>query len=171
MYEIVGGKTTSIIVYHGGTDRIEYPLFDAGRAHLDFGLGFYVADMLLQATEWAKKVADLRRAHPVINKYELNRDAILSECRCKVFADYDGEWLDFIVASRQGQKPWAQFDYIEGGVADDRVIDTINLYMAGLMTREVALVRLSEHRPNNQMCLLSQQLIDKYLIFNGAESV
>lgn len=161
----------SIVVYHGGTDEIEHPLFDAGRANLDFGLGFYVTDMQSQATEWAKKVADHRHAQPLVNKYELNRDAILSEYRCKVFMDYDGEWLDFIVASRQGLKPWAQYDYIEGGVADDRVIDTINLYMAGLMPREVALARLSEHRPNNQMCLLSQQLIDKYLIFHGAESV
>lgn len=159
----------SIRVYHGGTDRIEHPLSDAGRANLDFGLGFYVTDMPSQATEWAKKVADHRLACPVVNTYMLDRDAILSEYRCKVFTDYDGEWLDFIVASRQGEKPWAQYDYIEGGVADDRVIDTINLYMAGLMTREVALVRLSEHRPNNQMCLLSQQLIDKYLVFNGTE--
>lgn len=161
----------SIIVYHGGTDRIERPLSDAGRANLDFGLGFYVTDMHSQAMEWAKKVADHRHLFPIVNSYELNRDAILSEYRCKVFTDYDGEWLDFIVASRQGQKPWAQYDYIEGGVADDRVIDTINLYMLGLMTRDVALARLSEHRPNNQMCLLSQQLIDKYLIFNETESV
>lgn len=160
----------STIVYHGGADKIERPLFDAGRANLDFGLGFYVTDMLSQAVEWAKKVADHRHARPIVNEYELNKEAILSEYRCKVFTDYDGEWLDFIVASRQGLKPWAEYDYIEGGVADDRVIDTINLYMAGLMTREVALARLSEHRPNNQMCLLSQQLIDKHLIFNGAES-
>lgn len=159
------------IVYHGGTQKIERPLADAGRANLDFGLGFYVTDMPLQAVEWAKKVADHRHAQPVVNKYALNRDAILSEYRCKAFTDYDGEWLDFIVASRQGLKPWVQYDYIEGGVADDRVIDTINLYMAGLMTREVALARLSEHRPNNQMCLLSQQLIDKYLIFNGAKTI
>ncbi len=161
----------SMIVYHGGTYKIEHPLSDVGRANLDFGLGFYVTDMLSQATEWAKKVADLRHQSPIVNRYTLDRDAVLSEYRCKVFIDYDGEWLDFIVDSRQGQKPWAQYDYIEGGVADDRVIDTINLYMAGLMTREVALVRLSEHRPNNQMCLLSQQLIDKYLIFNGTEAI
>lgn len=160
----------STIVYHGGTDKIEHPLCDAGRANLDFGLGFYVTDMPSQAVEWAKKVADHRHAQPIVNEYVLNKEAILSEYRCKVFTDYDGKWLDFIVASRLGQKPWAEYDYIEGGVADDRVIDTINLYMAGLMTREVALARLSEHRPNNQMCLLSQQLIDKYLIFNGAES-
>lgn len=160
----------SIIVYHGGTDKIEHPLCDAGKTNLDFGLGFYVTDMPLQAAEWAKKVAVLRHGCSVVNEYELDRDAILSEYRCKVFTDYDGEWLDFIVASRQGRKPWAQYDYIEGGVANDRVIDTINLYMAGLMTREVALTRLSEHRPNNQMCLLSQQLIDKYLIFHGTDT-
>lgn len=158
-----------MIVYHGGTDIIECPQADAGRANLDFGLGFYVTDMLSQASEWAKKVADHRHQSPMVNRYVLNRDAVLSEYRCKVFTDYDGEWLDFIVASRLGQKPWAQYDYIEGGVADDRVIDTITLYMAGLMTRDIALARLSEHRPNNQMCLLSQQLIDKYLIFNGTE--
>lgn len=161
----------SMIVYHGGTDKIEHPLSDAGRANLDFGLGFYVTDMLSQATEWAKKVADHRHKAPIVNRYTLDRDAILAEYCCKVFTDYDGEWLDFIVASRQGQKPWAQYDYIEGGVADDRVIDTITLYMAGLMTREVALARLSEHRPNNQMCLLSQKLIDKSLVFNGTESI
>lgn len=161
----------SIIVYHGGTDRIEHPLCDAGRTNLDFGLGFYVTDMLSQATEWAKKVANHRYAHPIVNRYTLDRDSILQEYRCKVFTDYDSEWLDFIVASRQDQKPWSQYDYIEGGVADDRVIDTINLYMAGLMSYEIALARLSEHRPNNQMCLLSQQLINKYLIFNGTDSI
>lgn len=161
----------SIIVYHGGTERIEHPLADVGRANLDFGLGFYVTDIYSQSIEWAKKVADHRKKQPILNHYELNREVILTEFRCKVFTDYDGEWLDFIVDSRTGKKPWAQYDYIEGGVADDRVIDTVNLYMADLMSRDKALERLSEHRPNNQMCLLSQQLIDKYLVFNGADSI
>lgn len=158
-----------MIVYHGGTEIVEHPKADVGRANLDFGLGFYVTDIREQAVEWANKVADLRRLQPIINRYELNRDAILTIFRSKVFAEYDGEWLDFIVASRLGQKPWANYDYIEGGVANDRVVDTINLFMADLMSRDKALERLSEHRPNNQMCLLSQQLIDKYIIFNGAD--
>ena len=160
-----------MIVYHGGTEIIERPLVDAGRANLDFGLGFYVTDMLPQASEWALKVAGHRHQSPKVGRYILDRDAVLSEYRCKVFLEYDEEWLDFIVGSRRGQKPWEQYDYIEGGVANDRVVDTINLYMVGLMARGVALARLSEHRPNNQMCLLSQQLIDKYLVFNGTESV
>ena len=53
----------------------------------------------------------------------------------------------------------------------DRVVDTVNLYIAGLMDEETALRRLSEHRPNNQMCLLSQSLTDKYLIFDGTDDI
>lgn len=105
----------------------------------------------------------------VVNRYSLDRDAILANYRCKMFEAYDGEWLDFIVDSRLGKMPWADYDYIEGGVANDRVIDTINLYMADLMTREKALQKLSEHRPNNQMCLLNQEIIDKYLAYDGTE--
>lgn len=159
----------SIKVYHGGTAIIEKPHADAGRANLDFGLGFYITDLRQQAVDWAKRVSDRRKLPPVLNAYLLDRDAILANYKCKVFTEYDWGWLDFIVDSRQGGKPWQGYDYIEGGVANDRVIDTIDLYMAGLMTREIALSRLSEHRPNNQMCLLNQEIIDKYLIFHGAE--
>jgi len=159
----------SIKVYHGGTAIVEKPRADAGRANLDFGLGFYITDLRQQAVDWAKRVSDRRKQSPVLNTYYLDRDAILADYKCKVFSAYDGEWLDFIVGSRQGRKPWQGYDYIEGGVANDRVIDTIDLYMAGLMTREMALIRLSEHRPNNQMCLLNQERIDKHLVFYGAE--
>jgi len=47
----------------------------------------------------------------------------------------------------------------------------IIVYHGGLMDEETALRRLSEHRPNNQMCLLSQSLTDKYLIFDGTDDI
>lgn len=169
MYEQMGGKAMSITVYHGGTEIIDKPNVSAGRPNLDFGLGFYITDMRQQAVDWAKRVSDRRKAKPVLNIYYLDRESILENYKCKVFTDYDGEWLDFIVASRQGKMPWKGYDYIEGGVANDRVIDTISLFMADLITRDKALERLSEHRPNNQMCILNQEIIDKYLNFYGAE--
>lgn len=158
-----------IKVYHGGTEAIEKPRADVGRPNLDFGPGFYVTDMRQQAVDWAKRVGDRRKTTPLLNSYMLDRDAIIGSYKCKIFTEYDGEWLDFIVDSRNGKKPWETYDYIEGGVANDRVIDTISLYMSDLMTREKALEKLSEHRPNNQMCLLNQEIIDKYLIFHGTE--
>lgn len=159
----------SIKVYHGGIEAVLSPRADAGRANLDFGQGFYITDFRQQAVDWAKHVSDRRKMPAVLNAYLLDREAILANYRCKVFTAYDGEWLDFIVDSRSGKRPWAAYDYIEGGVANDRVIDTINLYMVNLMTREKALEKLSEHRPNNQMCLLNQEIIDKHLIYDGTE--
>lgn len=44
-----------------------------------------------------------------------------------------------------GLNPSSDYDYIEGGIANDRVIDTINLYMPGLMSADTALERLSQH--------------------------
>ena len=162
---------SEVIVYHGGCEVVEHPVCKFGRLNLDFGQGFYVTDMRKQAVDWAMQVADRRKMTPILNRYRLNRDAILKEVRCKVFVAYDREWLEFIVANRRGQNVANDDDYIEGGVANDRVIDTVNLYMSGLMDIDNALKRLSEHRPNNQMCLLNQEITDKYLIFDGTETI
>lgn len=160
-----------IIVYHGGTEIVEHPICKFGRRNLDFGQGFYITNIRKQAVDWASQVADRRKLSPLINRYRLNREAILAEAHCKIFEAYDKDWLEFIVASRRGLRVADNYDYIEGGVANDRVVDTVNLYMAGLMDENTALRRLSEHQPNNQMCLLSQEITNKYLIFDGTEEI
>ena len=160
-----------VIVYHGGTDIVEVPICKFGRKNLDFGQGFYVTDIRKQALEWAVLTADRRKREPVLNRYILKRDDILAAGRCKLFEAYDRDWLEFIVASRRGQAIADAYDYIEGGVANDRVVDTVNLYMLGLMDLDTALERLSQHQPNNQMCMLSQEITDKYLIYDGTETI
>lgn len=166
----MGEQDMKITVYHGGTETVVNPICGFGRKNLDFGQGFYVTDIREQASKWAMAISQKRQAKALINKYQLDRDAILKEGRCKIFKFYDTEWLEFIVASRKGLNPAADYDYIEGGVANDRVIDTVNLYMAGLMSSDIALQRLIMHEPNNQICLLNQELIDQYLIYDGTES-
>jgi hypothetical protein len=162
---------SEVVVFHGGTDIVEAPICRLGRRNLDFGQGFYVTDIRKQALDWAMLMADRRKKEPVLNRYLLKRDAILTEGRCRIFKAYDLDWLEFIVASRRGQQVADAYDYIEGGVANDRVVDTVNLYMLGLMDIDTALGRLSQHQPNNQMCLLSQDLTDKYLIYDGTEAI
>jgi hypothetical protein len=159
----------SVIVYHGATEIVKNPICKIGRNNLDFGKGFYMTDIKEQAERWAKSVAFKRKADAIINKYELDRDAILTSARCKIFTDYNAEWLDFVVANRSGETVDKDFDYVEGGVADDRVIDTINLYMGGLLDMKVTLERLSQYQPSNQICILNQSLIDKYLHYHGYE--
>ena len=63
---------------------------------------------------------------------------------------------------------WNNYDIVEGGIANDRVFNTIELYDAGLITREEALARLQYEKPNNQISLIRQELVDKYLVFKEA---
>ena len=162
---------SNIIVYHGGTETIENPICKFGRKNLDFGQGFYVTNLREQAVTWANNMARNRKMPAVLNRYRLDREAILQNARCKIFKAYDKEWLEFIVGNRTGQELAKDYDYVEGGVANDRVVDTINLYIAGLMELSTALRELSRHQPNNQICILSQDLINKYLEYDGTEEL
>ena len=89
----------------------------------------------------------------------------------QVFKAYDEEWLEFIVANRSGEDVAREYDYVEGGVANDRVVDTVNLYIAGLIELRSALRELSKHQPNNQMCILNQEILNKYLVYEGTEEL
>lgn len=154
-----------IEIYHASTERVEKPDCSLGRSNLDFGQGFYLTDIYEQAHMWAHRRALRNGGDAIINVYTLDREGLLSEARSKIFDSYDEEWLRFIVACRNGEPVWKDFDYIEGGVADDRIINTVTMYMQGYMPKDEALNRLRYLKPNNQICIISQSLLDKYLVF------
>ena len=64
-----------------------------------------------------------------------------------------------------------QYDIVEGGVANDNVIDTVEDYENGIITAEQALGQLRYKRVNHQICILNQEIIDRYLTFNNSEIV
>ncbi|MCD8388489.1 MAG: DUF3990 domain-containing protein [Bacteroidales bacterium] len=152
-------------VYHGGSVEVTAPLVEVGRPNLDFGRGFYVTDILPQAKSWAEKVALRKHDLPIINVYEFDYSEVVKKCSYKRFYAYDDEWLEFIVSNRKGGKEWRKFDVIEGGVADDRVVDTIEAYISGMATKDWALQRLKTYAPNNQICITNQEVVQKYLKF------
>lgn len=154
-----------MILYHGGTEAVMQPDCKAGRPDLDFGQGFYVTLLQEQAEGFARRKARDRKGKPVISVYEFDYEAAIKDCAYLNFEFYDEAWLDFVVDSRSGLKPWANYDIVEGGVANDRVIDTVELYTIGILDKASALGRLSEHQPNHQICILSQTILDMYLKF------
>ena len=160
-----------LTVYHGSTLEISQPKVDVGRPNLDFGPGFYVTDIYSQAKDWAIKVSNSQETQPIINRYLLKREKFVSNSRHLIFPEYNKDWLDFVTASRLGRSPWKNYDYIEGGVADDRVVNTIRLYMTGFISYEDALKRLKYFRPANQICILNQSLLEKYLTFVESEII
>lgn len=85
--------------------------------------------------------------------------------RFKRFDTYDIEWLDYVVACRRGKDVSSIYDAVEGGVANDNVIDTVEDYEKGIITVEQALGQLRYKKINHQICILNQEVIDKYLSF------
>ena len=154
-----------MILYHGGTEAVMQPDCKKGRPDLDFGQGFYVTLLQEQAEGFARRKARDRKGKPVISVYEFDYENAIKDCAYLNFEFYDEAWLDFVVESRSGLKPWSSYDIVEGGVANDRVIDTVELYTIGILDKASALGRLSEHQPNHQICILSQTKLDKYLKF------
>ena len=148
-----------MILYHTSTIAIDSPDVLHSRAHLDFGKGFYLTPIKEQAERYGERFL-LRGEDAVLNVYEL--DNLCPGFSKKVFDSYDGEWLDFVAACRRGT-PHEVFDIIEGGIADDQVFNTIDLFFSGIYTREQALDQLRFRKPNHQVCLTSQSLIESHL--------
>lgn len=160
-----------ITLYHGSYTSVEEPLAKAGRRNLDFGHGFYLTKIEEQASSWAKIIASRkgRNVHPVLNAYTFNKSQAEKDgIRFKRFDTYDLEWLDYVIACRKGKDILKDFDIVEGGVANDNVIDTVEDYEKGIITAEQALGQLRYKKVNHQICILNQSVIDKYLKHTGS---
>lgn len=148
-------------VYHTSTIEIINHDIIHSREGLDFGKGFYCTVLREQAEAYGLRFS-LRGIPAILNEYVL--DSAYIESNVRQFVSYDEEWLDFIMANRQNQ-PVTDYEIIEGGVADDKIFRTIDLYLSGDISKTDALNRLKYEKPNHQICFRSQSVIDRYLKF------
>ena len=159
-----------IEVFHGSYVKIEKPDLAFSRETVDFGKGFYVTPLHEQAVRWALRWK--RRNHPaIVNKY-IYHDERLSKLnvRIKDFPVYSREWLHFVADNRNGT-PQEKYDIVQGGIANDKVFNTLELYFSNLIPEDEALARLKYEKPNFQICICRQNLIDSLLSFESAEEV
>ena len=154
-------------LYHGSTVIVDKPLVSYGRDNLDFGKGFYTTSMQGQAEKWIQRFISLGKKG-IISIYNFDGTDIQKKYRYKKFPEYNEEWLDFVLASRDGSKDYLNYDIIEGGIANDKVFNTVELYFTGLIDKSTALQRLKFEQPNNQICFINQQVLDTVLKFESS---
>ncbi len=159
-----------IKLFHGSYTEVRSPLVKLGRTKIDFGQGFYLTKLQTQAEAWAIVIAERRkRAKAVVSTFLLDIEtAIRNNYIIKTFDAYNLEWLDYVIDCRRGGTLQKQYDIVDGGVANDNVIDTVEDYENGIITAEQALGQLKYKTVNHQLCILNQDIIDKYLTFNSS---
>lgn len=157
-----------MMLYHGSSLEIHQPDIAFSREKLDFGQGFYTTPIKQQAINWANRFKRLGKS-AVLNSYEFD-EQLFKRFNTLEFYSYNEQWLDFILANRTGQKV-ESFDIVIGGVANDRVFNTIELFIENLIGKQEALGRLIYEENNLQICFLNQEIIRQHLIFKGSQKL
>lgn len=148
-----------IKLYHSSKLSVTRPNTEYSREYLDFGKGFYLTTLYEQAVKYAQRFIR-RQQNAWLNTYELTFDA--SDWKILKFDSYDEEWLDFVSKCRAGEDD-TDYDLVIGGIANDKVIQTLDRYFEGELSAAEALGLLKYEKPNNQYCIRSQKMLEECL--------
>lgn len=148
-------------LYHTSTVTVEKPDTSHSRNYLDFGRGFYLTSILDQVIRYGNRFRR-RGKEAWLNTYELEAD--MTKWRILRFESYDKEWLDFVAACRAGSDG-SDYDMIIGGIANDKVIQTLDRYFMGEISQMDALGLLKYEKPNIQYCIRTNRMLDECLTF------
>ena len=154
-------------LYHSSNIIIAQPDTQHSREYLDFGRGFYLTTLYEQAVRYAQRFK--RRGQPAwLNSYELTDN--LEQWNIKRFDAYDKPWLDFVSVCRSGEDS-SNYDMVVGGIANDRVILTLDRYFEGEISQDEALGLLRFERPNVQYCIRSERMLQECLTYIESEQL
>ena len=77
--------------------------------------------------------------------------------------------VDFILNCRRGNNS-TDCDLVVGGVANDKVFNTVELFFDGLIDKTEAINRLRYEKPNLQICFRTEKALS-LLRFEGSETL
>lgn len=146
-------------LYHSSNVVVEHPDTEHSRDYLDFGKGFYLTTLEEQAVKYGNRF--IRREEEAwLNVYELEFEIV--DWKVRQFDCYDMGWLEFVAKCRAGEDD-TDYDMVIGGIANDKVIRTLDRYFAGELSADVTIGLLKYEKPNNQYCIRSRRMLDECL--------
>lgn len=156
-----------MILYHGSFVVVEQPDLLHSRPNVDFGKGFYVTPIYEQAEKWCSRFKR-RGKDGIVSQYVFDEGAY-KDLKVLTFDAYSEDWLDFILNCRRGQDD-TDYDFVVGGVANDKVFNTVELFFDELIDKAEAIQRLQYEKPNLQIAFRTEKALS-YLKFKGSERV
>ena len=147
--KVIKEEARDLIVYHGSCYDFEKIDLNMSHNRRDFGKGFYTTLLQSQSKEWAYRLS-LREKKNDYYVYEYIFEES-PELKVKRFDTLNEEWLKFIKTNRSKGGIQHDYDVVIGPVADDNTMETVQLYIANILTVQEAVERLRYNNVNNQV--------------------
>lgn len=116
---------------------------------------------------------EIRYYNNKMNDFSIQKDFVYeylflesAALKVKRFDSLSKEWLEFIKENRSKGGLQHDYDVVIGPVADDRTMETVQLYIADILTAEEAVERLKYSKANNQVSFHTEKAL-KCLRFVG----
>lgn len=140
-----------MILYHGSNTEVKEPRLIPSKRLLDFGAGFYLTSDFEQARKWAVRTAKNRGENkPLVSTFDIDVK-LMRDLNILSFEKPDTDWLRYISANRTGKMTEEKYDIVIGPVANDQAIRTVNNFLKGYFSEDIAI-----------QLLLPQKLKDQY---------
>lgn len=150
-------ESKELVLFHGMIDAFDEVMLEKSHNRRDFGSGFYTTILEQQAKEWAYRLS-LRKK---VKKYYVYQFVFWESDTLKIrrFDALNKEWLEFIKENRSKGGVQHKYDVVIGPVADDNTMETVQLYIAGILTADEAVKRLRYSKVNNQVSFHTEKAL------------
>ena len=155
--KIIMENSKELVVYHGSCYEFENIELNKSHNRRDFGKGFYTTILKSQSKEWAYRLS-LREKRNDYYVYEFLFEEVPS-LKVKRFDTLSEEWLEFIKENRSKGGLQHKYDVVIGPVADDNTMETVQLYIANILTASEAVERLRYNKVNNQVSFHTEKAL------------
>lgn len=139
-----------LILYHGSNIEVKEPKIIQSKRLLDFGTGFYLTSDYEQAKKWALRTTNRREEGiPTISVFSIE-ESKFDKLNVLTFSGADKNWLRYISANRTDKSAKDLYDIVIGPVANDQAIRTVNNFLKGYFTEDIAIQLLKPQKLKDQ---------------------
>ena len=151
-------NSNELILFHGTAADFEKVVLEKSHNRRDFGIGFYTTLLEYQAKEWAYRQSLRERSR----KYFVYQFVFEETAHLKVlrFDTLNKDWLEFIKENRIKGGLQHHYDVVIGPVADDNTMETVQLYISGILTSDEAVDRLRYNKVNSQVSFHTEAALE-----------
>mgnify|MGYP003548817740 FL=1 len=150
-----------MILYHG--TNVDFKEIDISKSnkYKDFGQGFYLTDIRMQAEQLAVKKAKLFGGYPIIQEYEFDESLLnASDLNVLRFERPCKEWAEFVFNNRNKVVNFSHdYDIVTGPIANDGVAYLLGRYEEGTLTIDDLAKELTFKELNNQLFFGTEKAI------------